>query len=219
MADRPPNGTALGDIRYTLQTDAGRSALRPITRRAPRHWRRARTSPARRGRRRGRIVGSRASPTHLCRRAACHHRWHSCPLRQSHADHPVTHARVCGKPARETVHNGGSVRSAIEQVRSHGVRGMPLGDARRAPNQAHVVDEFAAAGRRGISFTHWPAPQSPHATVTHEAWCALTRQGASRGAWLPCKCRRGSSSDWGSRAAVSASSEAAWRSGSGAAPW
>ena len=24
-----------------------------------------------------------------------------CPLRQSHADHPVTHARVCGKPARE----------------------------------------------------------------------------------------------------------------------
>jgi len=47
------------------------------------------------------LVGSRASPTHLRHRAACHHRRHPCPLRQSHADHPVTHARVCGKPARE----------------------------------------------------------------------------------------------------------------------
>ena len=47
------------------------------------------------------LVGSRVSPTHLCHRAACHHRWHPCPLWQSHADHPVTHARVCGKPARE----------------------------------------------------------------------------------------------------------------------
>jgi len=31
----------------------------------------------------------------------CHHRWHPCPCRQPHADHPVPHARVCGKPARE----------------------------------------------------------------------------------------------------------------------
>ena len=31
-----PDGTALGDIRYTLQTDKGRSALCPITQHAPR---------------------------------------------------------------------------------------------------------------------------------------------------------------------------------------
>ena len=42
-----PDGTALGDIRYTLQTDDGDAALRPITRRAPRQRRGARTSRAR----------------------------------------------------------------------------------------------------------------------------------------------------------------------------
>ena len=25
-------------------------------------------------------IVSRASPTHLCHRAACHHRWHPCPF-------------------------------------------------------------------------------------------------------------------------------------------
>ena len=39
-----PDGTALGDIRYTLQTDGGDSSLRPITRRAPRQPRGPRTS-------------------------------------------------------------------------------------------------------------------------------------------------------------------------------
>src|SRR5262249_44451145 len=29
----------------------------------------------------------------------------------SHTDRPVTHARLCGKPARETVHNGGSLHA------------------------------------------------------------------------------------------------------------
>jgi hypothetical protein len=42
-----PDGTALGDIRYTLQTDTRRAALRPITRCAPRQRRGTRTSRAR----------------------------------------------------------------------------------------------------------------------------------------------------------------------------
>ena len=42
-----PDGTALGDIRYTLQTDGGGFALRPITRCSPRQCRRPRTSRAR----------------------------------------------------------------------------------------------------------------------------------------------------------------------------
>jgi hypothetical protein len=35
LADRPPNGTALGDIRYTLQTDAG--AILYVQSRSVRH--------------------------------------------------------------------------------------------------------------------------------------------------------------------------------------
>ncbi len=39
-----------------------------------------------------------------------------------------------------------------------------VGD-QNAESGAHVVDEFAVAGRCRISCMHWPTPQSPHANV------------------------------------------------------
>ena len=50
-----PDGTALGDIRYTLQTERRRSALRPVARRPPRQRRGPRAARPRRGRRRQRV--------------------------------------------------------------------------------------------------------------------------------------------------------------------
>ena len=81
--------------------------------------------------------------------------------------------------------------------------------ARSAPAHAHVgmiIRDRSPA--RGIRPSADPATKQPD------------RLGTSHGAWLPCKCCPGSSdwgSLWGRRAAVSASSEAGWRSG--AAPW
>ena len=74
-------------------------------------------------------------------------------------DSGVLHGHFCGVPgklqitpfgaaraavtiARHPDHIGGSVRSAIEQVRSHGVRGMPLGDARRAVDTRVIISTY-----------------------------------------------------------------------------